>query len=184
MQAIVIRRVLLMVPLMLGMTLIAFVVSHSVPADPVAAHLGRRSMEAPTIVAAFRQQWGLDKPLPEQYLTYLKNLGQGNMGVSIRTHMPIAEDLGRYLPASAELAVMATGVGIVLGIPFGVVSAVNRNRWVDRVVRGVSLLGVSSPVFWLGLIGLYVFYFRLRWLPGPGRLDVGMPEPTRLSGMY
>ena len=173
-----------MFPLMIGMTLIAFVVSHSVPADPVAAHLGQRSMEDPTIVAAFRQQWGLDKPLPEQYLSYLRNLVQGNLGVSIRTHMPVAEDLGRYLPASAELAVMATGVGIVLGIPFGVVSAVNRNRWIDHIVRGVSLLGVSSPVFWLGLIGLYVFYFRLGWLPGPGRLDVGMPEPTRLSGMY
>src|SRR5437762_4031734 len=173
-----------MFPLMLGMTLIAFVVSHSVPADPVAAHLGQRSMEDPTIVAAFRQQWGLDKPLPEQYLSYLLNLVHGNLGVSIRTHMPVAEDLGRYLPASAELAVTATGVGIMLGIPFGVVSAVNRNRWIDHIVRGVSLLGVSSPVFWLGLIALYVFYFRLGWLPGPGRLDVGMPEPSHLSGMY
>jgi peptide/nickel transport system permease protein len=183
-QRLIAQRILLMFPLMIGMTLIAFVVSHSVPADPVAAHLGQRSMEDPTIVAAFRQQWGLDKPLPEQYLSYLRNLVQGNLGVSIRTHMPVAEDLGRYLPASAELAVMATGVGIVLGIPFGVVSAVNRNRWIDHVVRGVSLLGVSSPVFWLGLIGLYVFYFRLGWLPGPGRLDVGMPEPSHLSGMY
>src|SRR6266536_4803717 len=173
-----------MVPLMIGMTLIAFVVSHSVPADPVAANLGQRSMEDPTIVAALRQQWGLDKPLPEQYLSYLRNLVQGNLGVSIRTHMPVAEDLGRYLPASAELAVMATGVGIVLGIPFGVVSAVNRNRWIDHIVRGVSLLGVSSPVFWLGLIALYVFYFRLGWLPGPGRLDVGMPEPQRITGMF
>jgi peptide/nickel transport system permease protein len=98
--------------------------------------------------------------------------------------MPVAEDLGRYLPASAELAVIATVVGIVLGIPFGVVSAVNRNRWIDHIVRGVSLLGVSSPVFWLGLIALYVFYFRLGWLPGPGRLDVGMPEPSHLTGMY
>src|SRR5229473_6925380 len=184
MQALIIRRLLLMVPLGIGMTLIAFVVSHSVPADPVAAHLGQRSMEDPAIVAAFRQQWGLDKPLPEQYLSYLRNLVQGNLGVSIRTHMPVADDLGRYLPASAELAVMATGVGIVLGIPFGVVSAVNRNRWIDHIVRGVSLLGVSTPVFWLGLIGLYVFYFRLGWLPGPGRLDVGMPEPTHITGMY
>ena len=101
-----------MVPLMVGMSLIAFVVSHSVPADPVAAHLGQRAMEDPTIVAAFRQQWGLDKPLPEQYLTYLRNLVQGNLGVSIRTHMPVADDLGRYLPASAELAIIATLVGI------------------------------------------------------------------------
>src|SRR5712692_8663462 len=184
MQALIIRRLLLMVPLMLGMTLIAFVVSHSVPADPVAAHLGQRSMEDPTIVAAFRAQWGLDRPLPEQYLTYLRNLAQGNLGISIRTHMPVAEDLGRYLPASAELAMIATLVGILLGIPFGVASAVRRNQWIDHVVRGVSLLGVSSPVFWLGLIALYVFYFRLGWLPGPGRLDVGFPEPQRISGMY
>ncbi|HLZ25706.1 MAG TPA: ABC transporter permease [Chloroflexota bacterium] len=184
MQTLVLRRLLLMVPLMIGMSLIAFVVSHSVPADPVAAHLGQRAMEDPTIVAAFRQQWGLDKPLPEQYLTYLRNLVQGNLGVSIRTHMPVAEDLGRYLPASAELAIMATLVGIGLGIPFGVASAVRRNHWVDHVVRGVSLLGVSSPVFWLGLIALYVFYFRLGWLPGPGRLDTGLAEPTHVTGMY
>jgi peptide/nickel transport system permease protein len=159
-------------------------VSHSVPADPVAAHLGQRSMEDPVIVAAFRQQWGLDKPLPEQYLTYLRNLVQGNLGVSIRTHMPVTEDLGRYLPASAELAIIATLVGILVGIPFGIVSAVRRNHWIDHLIRGVSLLGVSSPVFWLGLVGLYVFYFRLGWLPGPGRLDVGMPEPRHLTGMY
>src|SRR5437764_12781305 len=97
-----------MIPLAIGMTLIAFVVSHSVPADPVAAHLGQRAMEDKTIVAAFRQQWGLDKPLPEQYLTYLRNLTQGNLGMSIRTHMPVVEDLGRYLPASAALASAAT----------------------------------------------------------------------------
>ncbi|HEY3060555.1 MAG TPA: ABC transporter permease [Chloroflexota bacterium] len=184
MQSIILRRLLLMLPLMVGMTLIAFVVSHSVPADPVAAHLGQRAMEDKTIVAAFRQQWGLDKPLPEQYFTYLKNLAQGNMGTSIRTHMPITEDLGRYLPASAELAIVATVVGVVLGIPFGVLSAVRRNQWVDHVLRGISLLGVSSPVFWLGLIALYVFYFRLGWLPGPGRLDVGMQEPLRITGMF
>jgi peptide/nickel transport system permease protein len=169
---------------MVGMTLISFVVSHALPADPVGANLGQRSMEDPAIVAAFRAQWGLDKPLPEQYLTYLGNLLQGNLGTSIRTHFPVGEDLGRYLPASAELAIAATLVGTLLGIPFGVASAVRRNQWLDHLLRGVSLLGVSSPVFWLGLIALYVFYFRLGWLPGPGRLDVGMPEPPHLTGMY
>jgi peptide/nickel transport system permease protein len=184
MQALILRRVLLMIPLAIGMTLIAFLVSHSVPADPVAAHLGQRAMEDKTIVAAFRQQWGLDKPLPEQYVTYLGHLVRGDLGTSIRTHSPVAEDLGRYLPASAELAIAATVVGVFLGIPFGILSAVRRNHWLDHLVRAVSLLGVSSPVFWLGLIGLYVFYFRLGWLPGPGRLDVGMPEPPRLTGIY
>src|SRR5215831_832570 len=184
MQQLITHRLLLMFPLMVGMTLIAFVVSHALPADPVAANLGQHSMEDPAIVAAFRAQWGLDRPLPEQYVTYLKNLVQGNFGTSIRTHMPVSDDLGRYLPASAELAIMATLVGTLLGIPFGVISAVRRNEWVDHVVRAVSLLGVSSPVFWLGLISLYVFYFRLGWLPGPGRLDVGIPEPTHVTGMY
>src|SRR5215470_15717512 len=124
-----------MFPLMVAMTLIAFVVSHALPADPVAANLGQHSMEDPTIVAAFRTQWGLDRPLPEQYLTYVRNLLQGNFGVSIRTHMPVAEDLGRYLPASAELAIVATLVGTLVGIPFGVLSAVRRNHWVDHLVR-------------------------------------------------
>lgn len=184
MQTLIARRLLFMPLLLVGMTLIAFVVSHTVPADPVAAHLGQRSMEDPAIVAAFRQQWGLDRPLPEQYLAYLRNLAQGNFGVSIRTHMPVAEDLARYVPASAELAITATLVGIALGIPFGVASAVRRGQWLDHLVRGVSLLGVSSPVFWLGLVALYIFYFRLGWLPGPGRIDVGMPEPRHLTGMY
>src|SRR4030088_701578 len=112
MQRLIAQRILLMFPLMIGMTLIAFVVSHSVPADLVAAHLGQRSMEDPTIVAAFRAQWGLDKPLPEQYLAYLWNLSQANLGISIRTHMAVADDLGRYLAASAELAIVATVVGI------------------------------------------------------------------------
>jgi peptide/nickel transport system permease protein len=173
-----------MLPLMLGMTLIAFVVSHALPADPVAANLGQHSMEDPTIVAAFRAQWGLDRPLPEQYFTYLKNLVRGDFGTSIRTHMPVSDDLARYLPASAELAIIATLVGTLVGIPFGVISAVRRNQWIDHLVRGASLLGVSSPVFWLGLISLYIFYYRLRWLPGPGRLDVGLQEPTHITGMY
>jgi peptide/nickel transport system permease protein len=173
-----------MVPLMVGMTLISFIVSHTLPADPVGANLGQQSMENPQIVAAFRAQWGLDKPLPEQYLTYVRNLLQFNLGTSIRTHMPVADDLARYLPASAELAISATLLGTLVGIPFGVISAVRRNQWIDQVVRGVSLLGVSSPVFWLGLVALYVFYFRLGWLPGPGRLDVGLQEPAHVTGMY
>ena len=184
MQRLVAQRLLLMVPLMVGMTLISFIVSHTLPADPVGANLGQRAMEDPVIVAAFRAQWGLDKPLPEQYLTYIQNLLQGNLGVSIRTHLPVAQDLSTYLPASAELAVSATVVGTLIGIPFGVLSAVRRNQWIDHVVRGVSLLGVSSPVFWLGLVALYVLYFRLGLLPGPGRLDVGLQEPARITGMY
>ena len=184
MQGFVARRLLVMLPQLLGMSLIAFVLTHSIPADPVAAFLGQRSMEDPRIVAAFRAQWGLDRPLPEQYLRYVLNLAHGDLGVSIRTHQPVAADLGRAFPASAELAFSATVLSALVGVPFGVLSAVRRNQWPDHLVRAVSLLGVSSPVFWLALVGLYVFYFRLGWLPGPGRLDVGVPEPPHLTGMF
>src|SRR5438128_9657870 len=119
----------MMVPLMVGMTLISFVVSHTLPADPVGANLGQRSMEDPKIVAAFRAQWGLDRPLPEQYLRYVLNLARGDLGVSIRTHQPVAADLGRAFPASAELAFSATLLSALVGIPFGVLSAVRRNHW-------------------------------------------------------
>jgi peptide/nickel transport system permease protein len=174
MQQFILRRLLLMIPLLIGITLISFIISHTVPGDPVAANLSQKAMEDPVIVATFRAQWGLDKPLWEQYLVYLKNLLQGDLGVSIRTRRPVLDDLRQFLPASAELALGATSYSILVGVPFGIISAIKRNKLVDHVVRVISLVGVSTPVFWLALISLYVFYFRLRWLPGPGRLDPGM----------
>lgn len=179
----VVRRVAVSIPLMVGLTVVVFLVSHQLPGDPVAAHLGQRSMEHPEIVAAFRAQWGLDRPLPVQYLTFLRNLLRGDLGVSIKTREPVLEDLARHFPASVELAVAAVILSALVGIPLGVLAAVGRNRWVDHVARTVSLVGVSAPVFWLALAGLYIFYLRLGWLPGPGRLDVGMPEPPRVTGM-
>lgn len=186
MQQFILRRLLMMIPLLIGISLIAFIISHSVPGDPVAAHLSQKAMEDPQIVATFRQQWGLDKPLWEQYFIYVKNLLQGNMGVSIRTHRPVLDDLRQFLPASAELAIGATLFSLVFGIPFGVISAIKRDKPVDHSVRILSLIGVSSPVFWLALMGLYIFYFRLGWLPGPGRLDPGMELDIEASitGMY
>ncbi|MFN8498793.1 MAG: ABC transporter permease [Anaerolineae bacterium] len=180
----VFRRVLIVIPLIIGLTLVVFLVSHLLPGDPVAAHLGQRSMENPEIVAAFREQWGLDKPLYVQYLAFLNNLVHGDLGVSIRTKEPVVDDLGRYFPASVELAVTAVFFAVLIGIPLGIISAVRRNHPVDHGARVVSLLGVSAPVFWLALVGLYIFYLRLGWLPGPGRLDTGMAEPMHITGMF
>jgi peptide/nickel transport system permease protein len=163
-----------MIPLLIGISLIAFVISHSMPGDPVAAHLSQKAMEDPVIVATFRAQWGLDQPLWQQYLIYIANLVRGDMGTSIRTHRPVLDDLRQFLPASAELALGATLYGIVVGIPFGVISAIKQDKLIDHVVRVISLIGVSAPVFWLALMALYVFYFRLGVLPGPGRLPAGM----------
>jgi peptide/nickel transport system permease protein len=179
----ILRRVILAIPLLIGITLIAFAISQFVPSDPVVANLGQSAMSDPTIVAAFRKEWGLDRPLHEQYLTYLGNLLQGDMGRSIKSRRPVIEDLRAYLPATIELATMATLIGTTLGVLFGVVSAVRRNAGIDFVVRTISLIGVSLPVFWLALVALQVFYARLGWFPGPGRLPVGAEPPPQLTGM-
>ena len=186
MQRFILQRLLLMIPLLIGITLISFLISQSLPGDPVAAHLSQKSVEDPVIVATFRQKWGLDKPLWEQYWIYLKNLTRGDMGTSLRTRRPVLDDLRQFLPASLELAVGATFLGLLFGIPFGVISAIRQDKPVDHVVRIVSLVGVSAPVFWLALISLYIFYFQLGWLPGPGRLDPGMDLDleARITGIY
>ena len=180
----ILRRLALMIPLLVGITLIAFVIARAVPADPITANLGQKAMSDPTIVAAFRAEWGLDKPAHEQYLIYLGNLLRGDLGRSIKSRRPVMEDLRAYLPATIELATASIVVGVLFGVLFGVLSAVRRNSWLDHVSRFLSLIGVSVPVFWLALILMLVFYARLRWSPGPGRLDVGMAAPPRVTGFF
>jgi peptide/nickel transport system permease protein len=175
---------MLTIPLLIGITLLSFIVSHSVPSDPLVANLGQRAMSDPTVVAAFKAEWGLDRPPPEQYWTYLKNLAQGNLGKSIKNRRPVLEDLKAFLPATIELALSSIVVGMTLGVTFGVISAVNRNKLIDHVVRFVSLIGVSVPVFWMSLILLFVFYKELGWVSGPGRLDPGVTAPPRLTGLF
>lgn len=184
MQRFILRRLLLLVPLLIGVTLVAFIISRAVPSDPVNAALGPNAVSDEELVSAFRAKWGLDKPPHVQYLTYVKNLLQGDMGQSIATHRPVVDDLKRYLPATIELATASIILAIIIGVPFGVISAVRRNTWLDQLSRVLSLVGVSAPVFWLALLGLYVFYGQLRWLPGPGRLDIGVEPPPRVTGLY
>ncbi len=176
------RRIVLSVPLLIGVTLLTFVISHTVPSDPLVSNLGQRAMSDPKVVAAFKSEWGLDRPLPEQYLTYLRNLLSGNLGKSIRTRRPVIDDLRAFAPATAELALASIAVGIALGMTLGVLSAVNRNKPIDHIVRFISLTGVSVPVFWLALILLYVFYAKLGWVSGPGRLDAGLQGPVKFTG--
>ncbi len=179
----VLRRVLLTIPLLFGVTLIAFVLSHTVPADPVTANLGQKAMSDPEIVAAFRAEWGLDRPVHEQYLIYLGNLLRGDLGRSIKSRRPVVEDLRAFLPATIELATASILLGMVIGVTFGLISALRRNTWLDHGVRVLSLLGVSVPVFWLALLALFVFYARLGWTAGPGRIDVGLTPPPRVTGL-
>lgn len=177
------RRLLLTIPLLIGVTLIAFAISHAVPGDPVAANLGQKAMSDPEIVAAFEREWGLDKPIPQQYFIYLGKLLQGDMGRSIKSRRPVMEDLRAFLPATIELATAAVIVGVIVGMTLGILSALQRNSWLDHMARVFSLLGVSIPVFWLALLALFVLYSRLRWFPGPGRIDVGLAVPPRITGL-
>jgi len=179
----IIRRLLLMIPLLLGITLIAFTISHAVPGNPIAANLGQKAMSDPKIVAAFEKEWGLDKPVAQQYLIYLGKLVQGDMGRSIKSRRAVIEDLRAFLPATIELATAAVLFGLLTGMALGILSALWRNSWVDHVARLISLLGVSIPVFWLALLALFVLYSRLGWFPGPGRIDIGMQVPNRITGL-
>lgn len=177
------RRLVFVVPLLLGITVVSFLIANAIPADPINANLPQSQLNNPEIVAAFRAEWGLDKPLHEQYLTYLGNLLQGNLGRSIKTRQPIAEDIARFLPATIELATTATILGVLIGVTFGVISAVWRNSLLDFFVRTVGLTGVSVPVFLLALLGLTIFHVQLGWVAGPGQLGARIPDPPKVTGL-
>ncbi len=179
----ILRRIVFMVPLLIGVTLMAFIVSHLVPADPLGMVLSERAMNNPEIVQAYRERWGLDKPVHMQYLIYVWNLLHGDFGDSIATQRPVLHDLAQFLPATLELTLAAMVFTIFLGVPFGVLAAIYRDRWPDHVTRVLSTIGVSVPVFWLGLLLLNALYFHLRLLPGPGRLDPYITPPPARTGM-
>ncbi len=180
----VLRRLFVGALLCLGVTLVSFVLTQVVPGDPVSANLGDRAASDPVIVAAFRERYGLDKPLPEQYALYLERLFHGDLGESQQTHRPVTVDLGQYLPATIELASAAMILALVIGIVLGVIAAVARDRWPDQIIRVISLAGVSVPTFWLALVTLYVFFFKLGIAPGVGRLNPGGKAPPAITNMF
>jgi peptide/nickel transport system permease protein len=153
-----------------GLLAVTFVIGRVVPIDPVLAIVGDRAL--PEVYERVRLELGLDKPLWQQFAIYLGKIFQGDFGTSVLTSRPVLDDLLRFFPATIELATLATLVGTLLGVPAGVMSAVHAGRWPDHVIRIVGLIGYSAPVFWLGLMALVVFYAKLGWVAGPGRLDL------------
>ena len=163
----------------LGLLFVTFIIGRVVPIDPVLAIVGDRAPEH--VVERVRQELGLDLPLYEQFAIYVWNVVQGDLGNSVLTANPVLEDIKRVFPATLELATVATLLGVLLGVPMGVLAAVYQGRWPDQVIRVVGLLGYSIPVFWLGLMGLLLFYATLDWVPGPGRLNFvydGLIDPV------
>lgn len=154
----------------LGLLGVTFLIGRVVPIDPVLAAVGDRAPAE--VYERVRVELGLHLPLYEQFFLYTGKVLQGDLGRSVLTANPVARDILRVFPATLELATVATLFGVILGVPLGVLAAVNQGRWPDQLIRVVGLLGYSVPVFWLGLVGLVLFYGKLGWLPGPGRLDI------------
>lgn len=160
-----------------GLLLVTFLIGRVVPIDPLLSIIGDRA--TPDTYARMRIELGLDLPLWHQFLRYLGAVFEGDLGHSILTSRPVLEDVLRVFPATLELATIAVIIGAVLGVPAGVLAATHRGRWPDHAIRLLGLIGHSVPIFWLGLMGLLLFYARLDWVPGPGRVDVfyeGMVE--------
>jgi len=180
----IIRRLLLIIPMLIGITLLTFTVSHLVPSDPLVVIVSEKALDQPDIVNAAIRKWGLDRSLPEQYLYYLWNLAHGDLGVSFKTKRPVAQDLAQYLPATVELGLASLFFALAFGLPLGIMAAIKAGSWVDHFARFISLLGASMPPFWSGLMALFVFYFKAQILPGPGRIDTRMITPTTITGLH
>lgn len=165
---------------LLGLLLVTFIIGRVMPIDPVLKVVGERATQAQ--YEAARVAMGLDQPLWQQFLTYVGQVLRGDFGRSISTGHPVIEDLRRVFPATVELASLGTLIGVCIGVPLGVIAAARRGGWIDQIARVVALVGYSMPIFWLGLMGLLLFYGILGWVGGPGRQDIiydGMvPEYT------
>lgn len=167
---------------LLGLLLVTFVIGRVLPVDPALAIAGDRAL--PDVYEAIRQRLHLDQPIFIQFWYYLTDALKGDLGDSVLSSQPVTADIRRFFPATLELATTATVIGVAAGVPLGILAAVRNGRITDHVIRLVALGGYSVPVFWLGLVGLIVFYVKLDWVNGPGRIDIayqyGIPERTGL----
>ncbi|ADO55163.1 peptide ABC transporter permease [Paenibacillus jamilae] len=169
MNSYIVKRLAILIPVLLGMTLIVFSIIHAIPGDPAETILGDKATEQSK--QALREQLGLDKPWLQQYGTYLSELARGDLGDSIRTRQPIAREMVPYLAATLELTVASMFFAVVVGMNAGIVSAWKRNSWFDYVSMVIALVGVSMPIFWLGLMEQWIFANKLHWLPSIGRMN-------------
>lgn len=177
----VLRRLLSLIPVLFGITLLVFLFLQMIPGDPAVVLLGQRA--TPDAIAALRERLGLNQPLPVQYFRFVGRLLSFDLGRSIISGIPIMDEIKVRWPATFELSVAAMLIASVVGIPAGIVAAVKKNGWVDNLLMSGSLIGVSMPVYWLGLLLIYLFAVFLRWLPPSGRLGVG-DDFDPITGFY
>lgn len=177
----ILKRLLLLIPVLLGVSIMVFVVMHVFTTDPTGIILGQHATVEQT--EKLRETLGLNDPLPVQFLSFLKGAATGNLGDSLITHTSVSKEIFDRFPATIELAVVAIILASIFGIAIGVISAVKRNTIIDYVGMITALLGVSMPIFWLGLMLIVLFAVKLHVLPVSGRIEIGL-EPVRITGMY
>jgi len=179
----IVRRLLLLIPVIIGVTIITFVVSHVIPADPARAFAGGPKAQ-PATIERIRQELHLDKPIWEQYFYYLNDLIHLNLGKSYLEDRPVTDALAQYFPATFELTIFAMLFAIPLGIAGGIVSAIRQNKLSDHATRIIAIIGYSLPIFWLALMLQYAFAYIFPIFPLEGRLSIGMTPPTSITGFY
>jgi len=178
-----IKRLATAIPSLLGVVIVTFLLTRALPGDPAAYFAGPAA--TPQAIQEIRAKLGLDKPLIEQFARYVVDLAHGNLGTSLTTGQPVATELRNRLPASAELTLLGLMVSILIAVPLGILAATKPNSIIDHACRLISTLGVSLPVFFTGLILIYVFYYLTGWAPAPlGRLDVFYTDPPHVTGFF
>jgi peptide/nickel transport system permease protein len=168
-----VRRVFSLIPVLIGMTLVVFAIIHAIPGNPAQVILGQRATAES--IANLTKELGLDRPWYIQYFDYIKSLLQGDLGISLQTRGPINEEIWPYLAATAELTIVAMVIAITVGVNAGIISAWFSKSWFDYVAMVLALIGVSMPIFWLGLMEQWGFSIELGWLPTTGRENVRDP---------
>ena len=183
MLRVVLTRLLSALPNLLGVVVITFILTRALPGDPAAYFAGAAATQE--AIAQVRSQLGLDKPLLEQFFLYVAGLAHGDMGLSLTTGQPVAQELLARLPASLEMVLLALLLACAIALPLGVLAATRPGSWIDQLCRLVTTAGVSLPTFFTGLLLAYVFYFLLGWAPSPmGRLDPMFSPPATVTGLY
>ncbi|OCL27560.1 peptide ABC transporter permease [Orenia metallireducens] len=177
----IIRRLLLLIPILIGVSIAVFLMIHLIPGDPAKIMLGERA--TPEDVARLREQMGLNDPLYQQYLGFMKNLLKGDLGRSIFSNEKITTELFERYPATIELTIASMLVAVLVGVPVGIISATKKYSIIDYLTMTGALAGVSMPIFWLGLMVIWLFSFKLGWFPPSARLSVGV-ELNNITNFY
>jgi peptide/nickel transport system permease protein len=183
MLAMILKRLLVAIPSLIGVVIITFLLTRALPGDPAAYFAGPAATQE--AIAQVRAKLGLDQPLPTQFVRYAADLARGDLGTSLTTGQPVATEIRNRLPASAELTLLGLIVSVLIAVPLGILAATRPGSIVDHACRVVTTAGVSLPVFFTGLILVYVFYYLVGWAPAPlGRLDVFFSAPDAVTGFY